>query len=130
MKRYFLFLLGICALTLSSCRLLQRDYEMYVVNDTNEDCVVTWEFRGDHVMDGGWSEKIPFTVKAHSRENIVRHDSCSPSQLFKQFTVKTAAGETVYDASPVLDKDWQYEEQLYVDSKTETTMCTYTFYIK
>lgn len=130
MKRYILFFLGICAMTLSSCRLLQRDYAVRIVNETGKEYVVDWLFAEDHDLDGGWSVARPFVLKAYSEADLVLHDSCNPAMLFERFTVRTSDGEVVYDASPVLDKDWQYEEQLIVDRKTETTMCTYTFVIK
>lgn len=134
MKHSILFLLGFCAIFFSSCnREILTDYSINAINETDKDCIVTFNYTESHgVHHGSVNHEPPFVVKAgcNCTEDFCDHDPCLPSEIFSRFTVVTVDGDTLYDASPVVDKDWEFRDELIIDSKAETTMKVRLFHIK
>lgn len=134
MKQCVPFLLGACAFVFSSCgRELRTDYYINAINETDKDCVVTFDYTESHsVHHGSANHEPPFTVKAgcNCTENFCDHDPCRPSEIFSSFTVVNTDGDTVYHASPVVDADWEHRTEFCVDSEAETTMKLWLLHIK
>lgn len=131
MKNFFPISLGLCAAMLSSCQSIESDSQMAFINETDHNCVISFDYAESHRVHHGYTNlNTHNVVKAHCSEMLNLHEDCRPSEVYARFTVLTTDGDTLYHASPVDDKDWKNYEEKVRDSKAITYWDTWALTVK
>lgn len=131
MKKTFPICLGLCAAMFSSCHSIENDSQIAFVNETDKDCVISFDYTESHRVHHGYTNlNRQDIVKAHCSEMLSLHESCRPSEIYSRFTVVSTDGDTLYHASPVDDKDWTNYEEKVRDSKAITYWDTWVLKVK
>lgn len=106
-----LYLLAAVAL-LSSCKQDVGDwYAYYLMNETDKECIVSFEYTEDHqyrTCQNDSPRESPVRVEAKGEDYFLNGEWCKPSKVFTKFTVTTADGDTLYHSEPARDEDWTY----------------------